>query len=188
MGWKPLVSANPAQSATYQPYLRVRYTQFSTSIVWTALTLNILDMNMFMTNFIIWPVSDAFLWAITQLETKITKHLFAHYFKNINTTPVWSPPTAGHIWSHFHNIFLCYWLLLFMSLEWDYLSELQPPMGLFSIPSMICEYWEPQRNDTDTGKPKNSENNLSQCHTVHHKSHMDWLRLELGPPGWEACE
>jgi hypothetical protein len=28
-------------------------------------------------------------------------------------------------------------------------------------------------NETDRGKPKNSGKNLSQCHFVHHKSHMD---------------
>jgi hypothetical protein len=28
-------------------------------------------------------------------------------------------------------------------------------------------------NETDTGKPKYSGKNLSQCHFVHHKSHMD---------------
>jgi hypothetical protein len=31
---------------------------------------------------------------------------------------------------------------------------------------------EQRWNDTDRGKPKDSEINLSQCHFVHHKLHM----------------
>jgi hypothetical protein len=30
--------------------------------------------------------------------------------------------------------------------------------------------------------------NLSQIHFFHHKSHMDWLGNELGPPRWEAID
>jgi hypothetical protein len=34
----------------------------------------------------------------------------------------------------------------------------------------------------DTGNPKYWEKTLSQCYFVHHKSHVDWLRIEAGPP------
>jgi len=42
-------------------------------------------------------------------------------------------------------------------------------------------------NDTDTGKPKYLESNLSQCRFFHHKYHMDWPGIELRPPpsGWQ---
>jgi hypothetical protein len=46
-------------------------------------------------------------------------------------------------------------------------------MGVVFIPHMIYEYIEPRWNDIDREKLKNSERNLSQCQSVHHKSHMD---------------
>jgi hypothetical protein len=41
-------------------------------------------------------------------------------------------------------------------------------------------------NEIDRGKPKYSGKNLSQCHFVHNKSHMDWPGIESGPSLWEA--
>jgi hypothetical protein len=35
-------------------------------------------------------------------------------------------------------------------------------------------------NNTERGKLKYLEKNLSHCHFIYHKSHMDW-------PGIEAC-
>jgi hypothetical protein len=39
---------------------------------------------------------------------------------------------------------------------------------------------EQRWDDTDRGKLKDSEKNLSQCHFVHNKSHMDWPGREPG--------
>jgi len=33
-------------------------------------------------------------------------------------------------------------------------------------------------NDADMGKPKYSETKLSQCYSVHHKSHTCWSVME----------
>jgi len=35
---------------------------------------------------------------------------------------------------------------------------------------------------SDRRKPKYSDRNLSQCHPVHHKSHLDWSGIEHRPP------
>jgi hypothetical protein len=59
----------------------------------------------------------------------------------------------------------------------DYVSELLPLTDILFIPQMIHEYGERRWNDIGRGKPKNSEKNLSQCHCVHHKSHIDFNLL-----------
>jgi hypothetical protein len=51
---------------------------------------------------------------------------------------------------------------------------------------IFFQVMEHRWNEIDRGKPKYSGENLSQCHFVHNKSHMDRLGIEPGPPRWEA--
>jgi hypothetical protein len=75
---------------------------------------------------------------------------------------------------------------MFISMGWDYVSEQWPPMGL--LVHLPDDIWARNNgaNVADRGKLKNSEKSLSQCHCVYHKSHVDWLRHEPGPPQWES--
>ena len=57
-----------------------------------------------------------------------------------------------------------------------------------SIVGMIQRRWQMSecvrstgRRDTDAGKNKPSEKNVSQRHFVHHTSHMDQSGMETGP-------
>jgi hypothetical protein len=53
----------------------------------------------------------------------------------------------------------------------DFVFEPWPPMGLLFISQMMSmELWW---SDTDREEVKNSDKNLSQCHFVFHKPHMD---------------
>jgi hypothetical protein len=64
-------------------------------------------------------------------------------------------------------------------------TDAPQPWGLLCNPVMkmissfsFFQVMEHRWNDIDRGKPKYSGKNLSQCHFVHHKSHMDWPEIE----------
>ena len=46
-------------------------------------------------------------------------------------------------------------------------------------PALVGHWW----NEVDTGKPKYAEKSLSQCHFVHHKSHIDYPGIAPGLRG-----
>jgi hypothetical protein len=46
----------------------------------------------------------------------------------------------------------------------------------------MISFMEHGWNEIDRRKPKYSGKNLSQCHFVYHKSHMDSPGIEPGPP------
>jgi hypothetical protein len=59
-------------------------------------------------------------------------------------------------------------------------------VSILRIPQMIWVWRATAEWYIDRVKLKNSEKNLTQCHFVHCKSHMDWPGREHGPLRWEA--
>jgi hypothetical protein len=74
--------------------------------------------------------------------------------------------------------------LLIISMRRDYVSELQPPMGLLSVPQVIHEYGEPRWNDIDRENPKNSREQTVPALLC--PSELDWPWREPGFARWEA--
>jgi hypothetical protein len=78
---------------------------------------------------------------------------------------------------------------IFFSWRWvgsSTLAWMPTYVGILRIPQMIWVWRATVEWYIDRVKPKNSEKNLSQCHFVHHKSHMDWPGREPGSSRWEA--
>jgi hypothetical protein len=60
-----------------------------------------------------------------------------------------------------------------------YVSVLRIPQTIWVWGAMVEWY-------IDWGKQNTLDKNLSKCHFVYHKSHMDWPGREPEPPRWEA--
>jgi len=43
-------------------------------------------------------------------------------------------------------------------------------------------------NESDRGKPKYPEKNMSHCYLVHNKYNRDWPAMQTGLPLWQAGE
>jgi hypothetical protein len=56
-------------------------------------------------------------------------------------------------------------------------------MNMYLSFFLVMEQWW---SEIDRGRPKYSEENLSQCHFVHQKSHMDSAGIETVSPRREA--
>jgi hypothetical protein len=69
---------------------------------------------------------------------------------------------------------------------WGFLCNPVIKMTMMMIVFVLFLVMEHRWNEIDRGKPKYSKKNLSQCHFVHHKSHMHWPGIEPGPPRWET--
>jgi len=55
------------------------------------------------------------------------------------------------------------------------------PSDKSSMQMSMCHRWK----DNDSGRTHYMERNLSRCHSVHHKSHMDWPGIEIASLRWD---
>jgi hypothetical protein len=70
---------------------------------------------------------------------------------------------------------------------WGFLCNPLMKMTMMMIIIIFCPFpsnGAPVEWNWQGEKPKNSGKNLSQCHFVHQKSHVDWPGIEPGPPRW----
>jgi hypothetical protein len=82
-------------------------------------------------------------------------------------------------------------MLLFMSMWWDYVSKLQPPTAPLFILKMIYKYGEPWWNCTVRGKPKNWVPVPLCPPEIQHKTEPGAnpdLRCERRPEAWHCLK
>jgi hypothetical protein len=76
----------------------------------------------------------------------------------------------------------------FYGVGWDWAHLVRLSLGrLLYLPRVVSEFGEIKWNENWQGKWKWLGENMSQCHFVHHKSHVSWPEIEPGRPGGKSA-
>jgi hypothetical protein len=134
-----------------------------------------------------WDVAPCSLGVVPTFQRCVLPPIIALMLEAVCTseTSVYSDTTWCYIseGSNPHTHPMRTWnltFMLFMSMGWNYVSEVRPPACLLFIPQVIYEYAEPWWNDI--GKETNElVQNPSQSHFIRLKSHEDWPRHQPRP-------